>query len=108
MSVHRCAECGDIAVYDDGSRYCEKHRPVPDVYPGDALARNAFDVMMRRGWGVAKFTGGVDDVWFAIEDRDGPIVATGCGASDPFTALVLADASVDAAPEPATIQSDRP
>ncbi len=54
-----------------------------------ALARNAFDVMMRRGWGVRQVEGG----WQAIENRPGSVVGV-CGMivkDDPFTALVKAD-----------------
>lgn len=52
------------------------------------LARNAFDVMMRRGWGITRF----DDGWMAVDDDD-LIVEPSSTASypDPFTALVEAD-----------------
>jgi len=49
------------------------------------LARNAFDVMMRRGWSVRK---DLDGEWFCMESsRDGLAIK----AKDPFTALVEAD-----------------
>lgn len=49
-----------------------------------ALARNAFDVMMRRGWGVAKELDG----WSVFGNG---IVRGNPGVPDPFTALVEAD-----------------
>jgi hypothetical protein len=57
-----------------------------------ALARNAFDVMMRRGWGVT--TDRYVDLWDAIHGDTGGIVMEGSerGFPDPFTALVEADA----------------
>jgi len=64
-------------------------------YPGDDVARAAFDVMMRRGWNPMK----VGDEWKA-EDGDGGNVETGFGNGimptcrfwpDPFTALIQAD-----------------
>jgi hypothetical protein len=53
-----------------------------------ALARNAFEVMMQRGWGVSW----VDERW-VIRDMKGMCLA-GAGYKeypDPFTALVEAD-----------------
>jgi hypothetical protein len=53
-----------------------------------ALARNAFDVMMRRGWGITKF----DDGWMAVDDDDMIIEpSTAPSYADPFTALLEAD-----------------
>jgi hypothetical protein len=53
------------------------------------LARSAFDVMMRRGWGVRETEGR----WQAIENRPGSV--TGVNSmivkTDPFTALLAAD-----------------
>lgn len=48
-----------------------------------ALARNAFDVMMRRGWGVKL---GADGKWYIVKG----IFARGWW-DDPFTALIEAD-----------------
>lgn len=48
-----------------------------------ALARNAFDVMMRRGWNVYKEMDG----WSIGNDS----FLRGMGDCDPFTALVEAD-----------------
>jgi len=62
-----------------------------EVAEAFVLARNAFDVMMRRGWGVSQFP---DDTWMAIEDRDGSIIEIKRnikGYGDPFQALVEAD-----------------
>ena len=61
-----------------------------------ALARNAFDVMMRRGWRVGKKPGCVDafvvESWQQVEGKIlwSP-VWPGHVSSDPFTALVEAD-----------------
>ncbi len=58
-----------------------------------ALARNAFDVMMRRGWMPNLYSDG----WWGVQDRDGlyPRGLLGCAqgvrSADPFTALVEAD-----------------
>ncbi len=64
-----------------------------------ALARNAFDVMMRRGWGVrladsCPIAGKVVLQWQAIETRPGSVAGVNSmiWADDPFTALVEADA----------------
>lgn len=63
-----------------------------------ALARNAFDVMMRRGWGVrltdvCPIAGKIDLQWQAIVMCPGSVVGINSMiyASDPFTALVEAD-----------------
>lgn len=57
-----------------------------------ALARNAFDVMMRRGWGIVLFPSG----WtIAIKDVSESFIMNkfrGMRWPDPFTALVEADA----------------
>lgn len=51
------------------------------------LARNAFDVMMRRGWSVTPTRSG----WkVRLPDRDHPVELV--TYADPFTALVEADA----------------
>jgi len=62
-----------------------------------ALARNAFDVMMRRKWWVEPIGGG-DLGWAVFEEveRDGnlrhpPVWMEADPAFDPFTALVEAD-----------------
>ena len=71
-----------MAEFDDNSE---------DVAALDfaALARNAFDVMMRRGWGVVK---GVDG-WFPALPITGELYALRkMRWPDPFTALVEADA----------------
>jgi hypothetical protein len=54
-----------------------------------ALARNAFDVMLRRGWWAVPCSG---DVWKVetVTDRDDEILA-GKYWPDPYTALVEAD-----------------
>ena len=58
-----------------------------------ALARNAFDVMMRRGWMPRRYRDGT----FGVQNEfgDWPIELTGWKPkhqfSDPFTALVEAD-----------------
>ena len=52
-----------------------------------ALARNAFDVMMRRGWHPEPLDSGQ---WMACENRDGDW-CDGPACADPFTALVEAD-----------------
>lgn len=64
-----------------------------------ALARNAFDVMMRRGWGVASSP--QDKLWFLHFQGDPEFAwrderqlrdwSASHGAEDPFTALVEAD-----------------
>ncbi len=63
-----------------------------------ALARNAFDVMMRRNWGVryvdaCPIAGKIDMKWQAIESRPGSVngINSMIFADDPFTALVEAD-----------------
>ena len=52
------------------------------------LARNAFDVMMRRGWNPVRGYYSDASLW-AAEDVDGTICDL--HATDPFTALVAAD-----------------
>lgn len=52
-----------------------------------ALARNALDVMMRRGWGVMRLSG--VPAWRAV-DWEGREILSGF-YDDPFTALVQAD-----------------
>ncbi len=59
-----------------------------------ALARNAFDVMTRRGWGVAvhldgSVSGARPRCWVVV-DEEGNLV-TNTSYFDPFTALVAAD-----------------
>ena len=57
-------------------------------YPGDDVARRAFDVMMRRGWGVRKPT--VGSLKWYVFTTDGGMLD--CGSfPDPFTALIAAD-----------------
>lgn len=62
------------------------------------LARAAFDVMMRRGWGVENRGG-----WYATSKYGDRAVGGTDLYPDPFTALVEADAwykqNVEAAPE---------
>jgi hypothetical protein len=57
-----------------------------------ALARNAFDVMMRRGWSVQRYVGSGPEngMWFV--DMKERAVWLPCWP-DPFTALVEADKS---------------
>lgn len=53
-----------------------------------ALARNALDVMMRRGW----YAEPDSEKWFVRGECTGPLSMMGdCVWSDPFTALVEAD-----------------
>lgn len=53
-----------------------------------ALARNAFDVMMRRGWSPIKG----DDGWYAIDQYGTAIEDTSVDDwPDPFTAIIEAD-----------------
>jgi hypothetical protein len=60
-----------------------------------ALARNALDVQMRRGWSAQTFKSGYRDEW-VIELENGSWLYTNDGKRltwpDPFTALVQADA----------------
>jgi len=65
---------------------------------GDAefitLARNAFDVMLRRKWGLS-YRGGFEPGWFVLDILDDPFFPPGDEPAllpaDPFTALVEAD-----------------
>jgi|SRR6516162_4464215 len=58
------------------------------------LARNAFDVMMRRKWGLS-YRGGFEPGWFVLDILDDPLFPPGDEPAllpaDPFTALVEAD-----------------
>lgn len=62
-----------------------------------ALARNAFDVMVNRGWGVRRWHG--HESWVVLNNQElgidpSPIVddeGMPFNAFDPFTALVEAD-----------------
>lgn len=64
-----------------------------------ALARNAFDVMMRRGWTVKKLypdksEWGIETRkgwWFENASQNGESMNSLCWYPDPFTALVEAD-----------------
>jgi hypothetical protein len=73
---------GDIHLGESG--WCTNETDLEFI----EVARIAFDVMIRRGWGVIPVTGG----WQAVECRPGV-----CGInsmiikSDPFAALVEAD-----------------
>ena len=57
-----------------------------------ALARNAFDVMMRRGWGMHQY----ETEWVILPDEDNELPFEAWlqrqEFPDPFTALVEADA----------------
>lgn len=99
--VYRCSYCEEgHACNFDGEQsldhsYDECHHPL-DLNEAEfiALAGRAFDVMMRRGWGVAHFPCKRNKVgvWMAIECQDGPIIENvSTGWPDPFTALVEAD-----------------
>lgn len=59
------------------------------------LARNAFDVMVRRGWGVLKSWEKDRPGWFVVtfdEDHSSPVMPNDSPFwSDPFSALVEAD-----------------
>ena len=63
-----------------------------DKYPGDEVAKVAFDVMMRRGWGVKRLN---NTGWWFAWDKDRPVIEDKglefSGLADPFTALVEAD-----------------
>lgn len=69
--------------------------PLVDRVNGEfiALARNAFDVMVRRGWGVVKCS--ESDQWvvscLASDAFERPGGLDHIYADDPFTALVEAD-----------------
>lgn len=85
------------SVYvQEGSYYAYvPHRETIDEARTDAkfftLARNAFDVMMRRGWSVGRKADGKWRVDVpARKPYDGG--SWECLADDPFTALVEADA----------------
>lgn len=85
-------EKGDVMmIYDEGG-----HNEADAAFI--ALARNAFDVMMRRGWGVENRGG-----WYATSKYGDRAVGGTDLYPDPFTALVEADAwykqNVEAAPE---------
>jgi hypothetical protein len=57
-------------------------------YPGDAVAKAAFDVMMRRGWGVVK----IGDLWLpGLPSMELIEPLRKMRWSEPFTALVEAD-----------------
>lgn len=58
------------------------------------LARNAFDVMMRRGWGVERFIAPDGSFQWSVESNGVRNIVGGTtiwSNSDPFTALVEAD-----------------
>ena len=52
------------------------------------LASQAFDVMMRRGWGVQRCG---DGTWYASDYSEGCLTSEKTFYPDPFTALVEAD-----------------
>ena len=60
-----------------------------------ALARNAFDVMMRRGWYSQKAKNEKFVTWYVWDESDSPAIKISVQDSakwnDPFTALVEAD-----------------
>lgn len=64
-----------------------------------ALARNAFDVMMRRGWYAVPFNRAKAGVWWVVRTRGGYDIPLSFAVknkhrgefADPFTALVVAD-----------------
>ena len=71
--------CPMMSIYDEGG-----HSETEAAFI--ALARNAFDVLIRRGWGVVRFTDG----WKVFLSDDWSFLRSACWA-DPFTALVEAD-----------------
>ncbi len=71
---------------------CELTRDTYEIEEANAdfiaLARNAFDVLLRRGWGVEQ----VGQKWFLAEHGFPQGMAhLGHGFDDPFTCLVEAD-----------------
>lgn len=71
----------------------------PDEYEFRCLARNAFDVMMRRGWGVGLSSqeGPMHGWYVSLPSEMFPVDRAmfplcNMRASDPFAALVAADA----------------
>jgi hypothetical protein len=80
--VASCFDFENVDSFDEGA--------VPAAFI--ALARNAFDVMMRRGWFPKRAD--ISRKWFVLRLSDSfqheELIGTGC-ADDPFTALVEAD-----------------
>ena len=67
-------------------------------YPGHEIAKEAFDVMMRRGWGVARQYPEQGGQWYVNDENETQIAQLINGkwcypsiCDDPFTALVEAD-----------------
>lgn len=102
--MHRCKFAGQdeaCGIFNDESLDCsmdECHHPLTETDAAFiAIARNAFDVMMRRGWHAKKCSEGPH--WFVdigpewiqhvFVDKRGTIEAV--YGLDPFTALVAAD-----------------
>lgn len=71
-----------IYIYDEGGHNEDEAQFI-------CLARNAFDVMMRRGWTLEQ----IGTTWFVADGCDGATEAANAvgGFQDPFTALVEAD-----------------
>ena len=91
-----CAKiCDDLdAEYIKHTRRGDKEM---SKYPGNKVARAAFDVMMRRGWTLQRrLVNGAFSEWYVMESDD----PDACGVTagnvdcwpDPFTAIVEADA----------------
>lgn len=59
------------------------------MYPGDEIARKAFDVQIRRGW----FAAPLDDGSWCVHSLDESVLpeAMPSVAADPYTALAQAD-----------------
>ncbi len=70
--------------------YCVADCGYQDEADFIALARNAFDVMLRRGWGVERVWDNDLRVhrWYIVTDAPRALRE---GFADPFTALVEAD-----------------
>ncbi len=69
------------------------HQQIPSAVDAGfiALARNAFDVMMRRGWGVVWFEDGRWAIVTQGESAHECLAARISLSNDPFTAMVEAD-----------------
>ena len=89
-----CRELHGVVVSSPVAMNCDDSKEDAEFI---ALARNAFDVMMRRGWGVSKARYAGEFGWVVWERRrieaigEGMALIHGKVYDDPFTALVEAD-----------------
>jgi len=75
----------------ESGKYQFRHSQMsPDDWKFYCVARNAFDVMIRRGWSVVRR----GEYWFVPEAHVGDQMF-----ADPFTALVVCDRAVAAGSE---------